>query len=72
MAEGDCPTEEERRQNTIDELVEVSKAHVREWDGLQQIWEEGLKVELKVAAQLDKFVSDEAKGGNNQYSVSFR
>ena len=69
--EVECPAEAERRQNAIDKLVEDSKAHVQVWEGLQQVWEECLTVGFEVAAKLAKFVSDEAEGGNRQYSNQF-
>ena len=68
--EDDCPTEEEMRQNAIDKLVEDSKAHLQEWERLEQIWEETLKNGSKSAASVAKFVSDEAKGGYNECFIS--
>ena len=65
----DCQTEEEIRQKAIDKLFEDSKAHLQEWERMEQIWEETLTRGSKSAARLAKFVSDEAEGGNDEYII---
>ena len=70
IEEDDCPKEIEIRQHVIEKLFEVTKAHLEEWESLEEIWEEILNTGSQSAAKLAKFVSDETKGGNHQCLIS--
>ena len=61
------PSVAQKRQSTIDEIVEETKQDLQEWKRLEELWGECLQKTADSKEFLMKFISDKANGGIHQH-----